>query len=87
MQRKNLNIFMNLSEEEKKKIKEEITAFYLDIRGEEIGIIEKEQIMDLFLEQLAPMVYNKALDDVGRWYKDQQENLESDFYLLYKETL
>ena len=83
--KKNLNLFMNLSEEEKNKMKEEIVAFYMDVRGEEIGIIEKEQMMDLFLEQLAPIIYNKALDDIGKWYKNQQDNLESDFYSLYKE--
>ena len=86
MQRTSLNIFLNLSDEEKKKIQDEITAYYLDVRGEEIGIIENQQIMDLFLEELAPIIYNKALDDAGGWYKKQQENLESDYYALYKDV-
>ncbi|MBQ8640226.1 MAG: DUF2164 family protein [Lachnospiraceae bacterium] len=76
---------IQLNEEQKKQIKEEIRAFYLDVRGDEIGIIEQQQILDLFVENLAPIVYNKALDDAQRWYRQQQENLESDFYLLYKD--
>ena len=73
------------SGEEKKKILEEISAFYLDVRGEEIGIIERQQILELFLENLAPLVYNKALDDTFRWYQRMQENMEADFYSLYQD--
>ncbi|MDO5416610.1 MAG: DUF2164 domain-containing protein [Lachnospiraceae bacterium] len=76
---------ISLSEEQKKHIMEEIRAFYLDERGEEIGIIEQSQILDLFLDKLAPMVYNQALDDAKRWHGQQMENLEADYYLLYRE--
>lgn len=82
MKKKNIE----LSEEQKKKILEEISAFYLDVRGEEIGIIERQQILDLFLENLAPYIYNKALNDVYRWYQKEQENIEGDFYSLYQDV-
>lgn len=74
-----------LSEDEKKQICEEIAAFYLDERGEEIGIIGQQQILDFFMENLAPAIYNKALDDARNWYRGQQDNLEADYYMLYKE--
>ena len=67
-----------------KKLNEEIKAFYLDERGEEIGIIEQMQLLDLFEQKLAPVIYNKALDDAKRWYSQMMDNLESDFYALYK---
>ena len=86
MKRKSINTVIQLSDEQKKQITDEIKAFYLDVRGDEIGIIEQQQILDLFVEQLAPIVYNKALDDVQRWYRNQQNNMEADYYLLYKET-
>lgn len=76
---------ITLSDFEKAKMMDEIKDFYLGERNEEIGIIQQQQIMDLFLEQLAPIAYNKGLDDAMRWYKKQQENMESDFYMLYKE--
>lgn len=85
MERQSLNQLIRLSNDEKKRMMEEIKAFYLDERDEEIGIIEQQQILELFLEYLAPAVYNKGLDDAMSWYKKQQENLESDFYMLYKE--
>ena len=75
---------IKLSEAQKKKLNEEIKAFYLDERGEEIGIIEQMQLLDLFEQKLAPVIYNKALDDAKCWYSQMMDNLESDFYALYK---
>lgn len=82
---RNMFSAIKLNEEQKKKMKEEITAFYLDARGEEIGIIEQQQILELFMEHMAPIIYNKALDDVKNWHRTQLDNMESDYYLLYKE--
>lgn len=75
---------IKLSEIQKKKLNEEIKAFYLDERGEEIGMIEQMQLLDLFVQKLAPIIYNKALDDAKKWYGQLLDNLESDFYALYK---
>ena len=68
MRRKNLNQIVKLNDAQKKQILSEIKAFYLDVRGEEIGMIEEQQILDLFCEHLAPMIYNKALDDAQYWF-------------------
>lgn len=86
MRRNILNQTIKLNDEQKKQIASKIKAFYLDVRGEEIGIIEEQQILDLFCENLAPIIYNKALDDARNWYKQQMENLESDYYMLYKDN-
>ncbi len=86
MRRKNLNQIVKLNDVQKKQILSEIKAFYLDVRGEEIGMIEEQQILDLFCEHLAPMIYNKALDDAQYWFRQQMENLSADYYLLYRDT-
>lgn len=85
--RKNVrdNQTVRLSEEQKKHAMEEIHAFFDEEYGEDIGIIKQQRIMELFMEQLAPIIYNKALDDAMLWYKRQQDNIEADFYALYKE--
>lgn len=75
---------IKLTDRQKEHLKDEIKAFYLDVRGDEIGIIEQEQLLDLFVEHLAPIVYNKALDDAQYWYKRQLENIESDYFSLYR---
>lgn len=85
MKRNSLNQTIKLSDEQKKQIISEIKAFYLDVRGEEIGIIEEEQILELFCEHMAPIIYNKALDDAQYWYRQQMENISTDYYLLYRD--
>ncbi len=75
---------IKLSDKQKEKLKDEITAFYLDVRGEEIGMIEQLQLLELFEEKMAPVIYNRALDDVKRWFGQMMENLDSDYYTLYK---
>ena len=63
---------------------EEIKAFYLDQRGEEIGMIEQMQLLELFEQHLAPIIYNRALDDAKQWFSQMMENADSDYYVLYK---
>ena len=75
---------IKLSDAQKKKLNDEIKAFYLDERGEEIGIIEQMQLLELFEQKMAPIIYNKALDDAKQWFSQMMENVDSDFYSLYK---
>ncbi len=42
-------------------------------------------LTELFTGELAKVVYNKALDDVFKWHAQKQENMEADFYSLYKD--
>ena len=75
---------IKLSESQREKLNEEIKAFYLDERGEEIGMIEQMQLLELFEQKMAPIVYNKALDDARVWYGRMMDNAEADYYALYK---
>ncbi|MCI9603289.1 MAG: DUF2164 domain-containing protein [Ruminococcus sp.] len=75
---------MRLSDSQKEKLKAEIRAFYLDVRGEEIGMIEQMQMLELFEQNMAPIIYNRALDDAKAWFTQMMDNLDSDFYALYK---
>ena len=75
---------IKLSDVQKDKLKDEIKAFYLDVRGEEIGMIEQLQLLEFFEEKMAPIIYNKALDYTKKWFGQMMENLDSDYYALYK---
>jgi uncharacterized protein (DUF2164 family) len=75
---------IKLSDAQKKKLNAEIKAFYLDERGEEIGMIEQMQLLELFEQCLAPIIYNKALDDAKQWFSQMMENMDSDYYVMYK---
>ncbi len=75
---------IKLSDSQKEKLNAEIKAFYLDERGEEIGIIEQMQLLELFEQKMAPIIYNRALDDVKQWFSQMLGNMDSDYYALYK---
>ena len=75
---------IRLSDKQKEKLNDEIKAFYLDERGEEIGIIQQMQLLDLFERKMAPIIYNKALDDAKKWFSQMLDNIDSDYYALYK---
>ncbi len=66
---------VKLSDSQKEKLKEET------------GIIEQLRLLDLFVEKLAPVVYNKALDDARQWYSVMMDHMDSDFYALYKNEM
>ncbi len=75
---------IRLSDTQKKQLKEEIKAFYLDERGEEIRMIEQMQLLELFEQKMAPLIYNKALEDAKKWFLQKMDYMESDYYELYK---
>ena len=77
---------VNLTDNQKKALMDAIHDFFHSEYDEDLGIIKQQRIMELFTEELATIIYNKALDDAMTWYKRQQDNLEADFYSLYKET-
>lgn len=84
MKKRNSFSQVKLTEAQKEKLKDEIKIFYSSERGEEIGIIEQMQLLHLFEEKLAPVVYNKALDDAKRWFTQMMDNMDADYYALYK---
>ena len=47
-------------------------------------MIEQMQLLELFERKLAPIIYNKALEDAKRWFVQMMDHLDSDYYALYK---
>ncbi|HPU63254.1 MAG TPA: DUF2164 domain-containing protein [Mobilitalea sp.] len=76
---------IELSNEEKKQLIQDIIYFFETERDEKLGIIGSEMILDFFLDSLGPVIYNKALDDAKRWFDKRFEDIEADYYSLYKE--
>ncbi|HWT76147.1 MAG TPA: DUF2164 domain-containing protein [Mobilitalea sp.] len=84
MDRKTNALNINLTNEEKKQLLEEIQYYFETERGENLGILATESIFDFFLDTLGKHIYNKALDDTKKWYTNRMEDVEADFYALYK---
>ena len=86
MNRQNTLSEFNLTDEEKKRLIDEIIHFFEQERDEKIGIIASENVLEFFLNTLGKTIYNKALDDTKIWFEKRMEFMESDFYTMYKNT-
>jgi len=75
---------IQFTKEEKQQIIEEIQFFFEEERDEKLGIIASEQFFDFFVHILGEHIYNKALDDAMIWFRRSMDNLESDYYAMYK---
>ena len=75
---------IHLTEDQKRNMMKEIESFWLDEFDEKTGVIKQQAIFDFFVEQIAPAIYNRALDDAKAWCKQSIENMEDDYYSLYK---
>lgn len=85
MEKKNNPLNINLTNEEKKQLMEEIKYYFKTEREEDLGILASENILDFFLDNLGKYIYNKALDDTKKWYERRMEDIEADYYVLYKQ--
>lgn len=69
-----------------KEIKEEminrIQAFFIKERGEEIGNLAAEQVLDFITEEMATYFYNEGIEDSISALQSRMENLEEDLYTL-----
>lgn len=86
MDRKNALNKIKLSSEDRKKMLDEIKDYYSREREEQIGILASESLLDFFLEDLGKIIYNKALEDTKLWFDHRMEDIEADFYTLYKDN-
>lgn len=74
-----------INPEEKKKLLTEIIQFFAEEYDLELGIIGSERIYEFFEEAMGERVYNQALDDAQRFFRAYANNMEADYYALYKE--
>lgn len=85
MNRTNKSLGIELTPELKKQLLEEIVYYFETERDEKLGVIASENVLDFFMDNLGRFLYNKALDDAKLWYGKRMEDVEADFYTLYKE--
>lgn len=75
-----------LNEQDKARMCDEIAAFFREEHDLELGVIDTGKILDFFQEMLGERVYNRALDDAKKFYERYADNMETDYYALYKDA-
>lgn len=74
-----------LPEESKIRYIKEIISYFGDERDEEIGIVAAGNILDFFMQNISPEIYNRAIDDAKNIFRKQLEGLDIEFELLKKQ--
>jgi len=77
---------VKLPREEKDAIIAQLMDFYREERSEELGAIGAEQIVDFMLREIAPYVYNRAIEDARKVVLEKSSSIEEELYALERRT-
>ncbi|QDP39325.1 DUF2164 family protein [Radiobacillus deserti] len=64
-----------LSDSEKQNMIHLIQAYFLEERGEELGELAASFILDFFMKELAPIVYNIGIQDAHTFLQSKLEDV------------
>ena len=70
---------IKLSVENKREMKRKITKYFSEERGEDLGELASEMVLDFFIEELAAPIYNQGVEDSYVYMKDRIEDLSSNY--------
>ena len=70
-----------LSKELKKQAITDLKIYFVNNRGEELGELGAELLLDFMLEKIGPVIYNQAIQDAHTFMSEKVEDL----YALEKE--
>ncbi|GAB6991243.1 DUF2164 domain-containing protein [Paenibacillus pini] len=73
---------MKLPKEQQGQVIQLIQHYFKEEHGEDFGELAADGVMHFFMTQLAPYVYNQALDDCRHLVNRQMGSLEDDIYAL-----
>jgi len=75
---------IKISNDKKKIFIAEIKDFFLKEFEQELGDLRADIVLDFMLEKIGPDIYNTAVNDSRKWFRERFEDLDADFFLLEK---
>ncbi|NQX47109.1 DUF2164 domain-containing protein [Paenibacillus tritici] len=73
---------VKLPKEQRDMINDNIRAYFEAERGETIGHLAADNLLEFFLKELGPAIYNGALSDCRTLVGQRMQALEEDIYAL-----
>ncbi len=73
---------IRLPKEQKDEMIADLQNFFYEERGEEIGTIAAENLLDHMLKQFAPYLYNQAISDARAAVNEKMLQIEEELYAL-----
>jgi uncharacterized protein (DUF2164 family) len=71
---------IKLSEERRSVLLQRLEGFYRELFDEEISHFRANELLDFFVKNLGPSVYNQAIQDARRYMQDRLEDLSAEFF-------
>lgn len=71
----NLDTRIKISKETEEKMRNSIVKYFLNERNEDLGYLASQLLLDFFIKELAPYVYNQGVEDAYVYIKDKTEDL------------
>ncbi|EXG83328.1 DUF2164 domain-containing protein [Saccharibacillus sacchari] len=73
---------IKLPKEQKDEMIKELQNFFYEERGEEIGTIASERLLDHMMHQFAPYIYNQGVRDAKAAVNEKLSQVEDELYAL-----
>jgi len=72
---------ITLSDTRKKELIEEVQAYFRQEQDESIGDLKAEMLVEFFIAQLGPKIYNQAIADANTFIQEKLIDLEGILYI------
>jgi len=76
---------VDFSPQEKREIIAAIQKYFSEERDEEIGNLAAEMLLDFFVEEVGPVIHNRAIASARKALKSQWEEMEFRLFELEKQ--
>ena len=71
---------IKLSSDRRAILRKLLTEFYAENFGAELSEYRAERLLDFFIKQLGPPIYNQAIADARAFMSKKLEDLDVEFY-------
>ena len=71
---------ISLADDNRKQLTESIKRFYNERMDDEIGDLKALLLLDYFLEEIGPTIYNQAISDAQGYMQDKLSDLDGSCY-------
>ena len=75
---------IKISNDKQKIFIAEIKDYFLKEFEQALGDLRADIVLDFMLEKIGPDIYNTAVNDSRKWFREIFEDLDADFFLLEK---
>ncbi len=73
---------IKLSEDRLRLVTEKVQSYFRNEHDDSIGDLKAEMIVEFFIQELGPKIYNQAIEDANAFIHDKLLDLEG---ILYKQ--